>query len=627
MVELIGQTVALKRRGKTYAGLCPFHNEKTPSFHVNPARQYFTCFGCKASGTAFDFIMLRDRVDFRQAMEILARQAGIEIPHFGGEKSKPGERQLLLDMHQAAARFFENQLSLPLAAVAREYLAKRGFTAEALKKFCVGLAPVGWDNLLKSEVGRKFSVEALTLGGLVKARDPERGPGHYDTFRNRIMFPIRNESGQIIAFGGRKMPDSEDPAKYLNSPETPIFSKSRAIFGIDLAKQRIVETRTVSIVEGYTDVMMAHQFGASNVVSPMGTALAEQHVNVLRRFADKIVLLFDADSAGDDAVNRVVQLFLTQPVDICVATMPQGLDPDEFFLKFGSEAFDKMIASAADALTYAWTNLLAKLQAAEGDLVARERATRQYLELLSNGAQGGTVDPIRWGTALSRVERLTGIPVAELHRRFKPQKGKTKPIPPPAQNRPNSAPSTQESGLSTATDHGLLTTDSAPAATDHGPLTTDSAQAEDGPITGAQVAQRQIIGALLLEPNLWNTVQVSVRIDSFPPGSLRRLAEFYWNHQLDEGEPVLNEFLAGLGDPELVNLAIELVQSVEEMPDLSQTIDGAIRFLREDVGRKEQRQGHAEALEVRDASFEVQDELLRRLQEKARQPDFRRVGF
>ena len=317
--------------------------------------------------------------------------------------------------------------------------------------------------MLKSEVGRKFGAEALTLGGLVKARDPERGPGHYDTFRNRIMFPIRNESGQIIAFGGRKMPDSEDPAKYLNSPETPIFSKSRAIFGIDLAKQRIVETRTVSIVEGYTDVMMAHQFGATNVVSPMGTALAEQHVNVLRRFADKIVLLFDADSAGDDAVNRVVQLFLTQPVDICVATMPQGLDPDEFFLKFGSEAFDKMIASAVDALTYAWTQMLSQFQAAQGDLVARERATRQYLELMSNGAQGGPVDPIRWGSALARVGRLTGIPVEELHRRFKPQKGKTKPISqnkpnvlnpeprtpnPYLQNEPNSGLRTQDSGLS-----------------------------------------------------------------------------------------------------------------------------------------------------------------------------------
>ncbi|MGA2499403.1 MAG: DNA primase [Tepidisphaeraceae bacterium] len=625
LVELIGQTVALKRRGKTYAGLCPFHNEKTPSFHVNPARQYFTCFGCKASGTAFDFIMLRDRVDFRQAMEILARQAGIEIPHFGGEKFKPGERQLLLDLHQAAARFFENQLSLPLAATAREYLAKRGFTADALKKFCVGLAPVGWDNLLKSEVGRKFGTEALTLGGLVKARD--NGSGHYDTFRNRIMFPIRNESGQIIAFGGRVVPGSEDPAKYLNSPETPLFSKSRAIFGIDLAKQRIVETRTVSVVEGYTDVMMSHQFGATNVVSPLGTALTEQHVHVLRRFADRIVLLFDADSAGDDAVNRVVQLFLTQPVDICVATMPQGLDPDEFFLKFGVEAFDKMIVNASDALTYAWTNMLAQLQAAEGDLVARERATRQYLELLSKGAQGGTVDPIRWGTALARVGRLTGIPVEELHRRFKPQKGKTKPIRPPVQNKPNSAPSTQDSAPGTATDHGLLTTDSATTATDHGPLTTNSGPVEDGPITGSQLAQRQIIGALLIEPSLWNSVQVSVNIDSFAQGSLRRLAESYWNHQLDEGEPVLNEFLASLGDPELVNLAIELVQSVEQMADLKQTVEGAICFLREDMARTEQRQMHAQALEVRDASFEVMDDLLRRTYKKAGQPDLRRPGF
>ena len=203
---------------------------------------------------------------------------------------------------------------------------------------------------------KKYEASLLQQAGLIKAR--ENGEGHYDTFRNRLMFPIRDETGRIIAFGGRVMPGSEDPAKYLNSPETPLFSKSQSIFGLDLARQKIVETRTVAVVEGYTDVVMAHQFGATNVVSILGTAMTEQHVSILRSFADRIVLLFDADTAGDLAVNRAVELFLTQPIEIAIASMPEGVDPDEYLLEHGAEAFAKMLADASDALTYKWKQLV-----------------------------------------------------------------------------------------------------------------------------------------------------------------------------------------------------------------------------------------------------------------------------
>jgi DNA primase len=313
VVDLISQTVALKRRGRKFVGLCPFHQEKTPSFTVDPVKQAFYCFGCKASGSVFDFVMKRDRVEFKEALEILARSAGIELPQFGGNKTRSGERQAMLDALSAACRFFENQFYGQSGGGARAYLKQRGFDEATLKKFQVGLAVEGWDVLMKGPVGKKFPASVLVQAGLIKPRD--KGDGHYDVFRNRIMFPIRNESGQIIAFGGRVVPGSTDPAKYLNSPQTPLFDKSRAIYGLDTARQRIVETRTAAVVEGYTDVMMAHQYGATNVVSVLGTAMTEQHVGVLRRFADRIVLLFDADSAGDAAVDRVVQLFLTQPVE------------------------------------------------------------------------------------------------------------------------------------------------------------------------------------------------------------------------------------------------------------------------------------------------------------------------
>ena len=187
IVALIGQTVSLKRRGKDFVGLCPFHQEKTGSFHVSPGRQAFYCFGCKAGGTVFDFVMRRDRVEFKEALEILARQAGIELPRYGGAQQKPGERQILLDVHSAATRFFQNLLSEDAGRPAREYLAKRGFTGESLSRFQVGLAANSWDALLNGPVGRKYGAEVLFRAGLVKAR--ENGTGHYDTFRNRIIFP------------------------------------------------------------------------------------------------------------------------------------------------------------------------------------------------------------------------------------------------------------------------------------------------------------------------------------------------------------------------------------------------------------------------------------------------------
>ena len=220
VVELISQTVALKRRGRKYVGLCPFHTEKTPSFTVDPTKQAFYCFGCKASGSVFDFVMKRDRVEFKEALEILARHAGIELPQYGGKKMATGERQAMFDALSAACRFFENQFNAPGGGGARAYLSERGFDEVTIKKFQVGLAADAWDSLLKGPVGKKFPVGILVGAGLIKPRD--KGDGHYDVFRNRIMFPIKNESGQIIAFGGRVVPGSTDPAKYLNSPETSL---------------------------------------------------------------------------------------------------------------------------------------------------------------------------------------------------------------------------------------------------------------------------------------------------------------------------------------------------------------------------------------------------------------------
>lgn len=588
IVELIGRSVALKRQGKGYVGLCPFHQEKSPSFSVSPAKQMFYCYGCKAGGDIFKFVMLRDRVEFFAALKLLAEQAGIELARSSGGNQKSGERQALLEAHSLACGFFEKLLAHPeQGQAARAYLQTRSISAESVKRFQVGLAPDGWDGLLLSDVGRKFDPGLLATGGLVKTR--ENGGGFYDTFRNRLMFPIRDEQGRIIAFGGRRLLDTDNP-KYLNSPETPLFSKSRSIFGLDLARQKIVETRTVVVVEGYTDVVMAHQCGVSNVVSILGTAMTEQHVSILRRFADRIVLLFDADTAGDVAVDRAVGLFLTQPIEIHIASMPPDVDPDEFLIEQGAEAFQKLLAGAPDALAYKWRQLVRQFGQSD-DLTAQQKAVETYLQTLASARGSGSIDSLRWHAAISRVSKLTEVPVDELNRRFK------------ATRMPKSRPAEA-------------------AATAPVP-----APAPPERISGRGQAERWILGILLLEPNRWHRVQRTIGVTDFEHPDRRRLADLYWEHQRHEGEPVFNEFLGLLQDPALVELAVGAVDEVEALPDREQTLTDALGYFEQMRNSADSQKLVARLRRTTEEPLPEQEQvdLLTRLQAEARRPDLRRA--
>jgi DNA primase len=639
IVELIGRTVSLKRAGKDYKGLCPFHQEKTPSFTVSPSRQFFHCYGCKAGGNAIDFVIKRDRVEFIDALRSLGEQAGVPMPaKFGGgaSKEKAGERQALLDACSAACGFFEKSLAHPeWGAPARAYLEKRGINAEAVKRFQVGLAVDAWDALLRSAVGRKFTPQQLAMAGLVKPRNS--GDGYYDTFRNRLMFPIRDENGRVIAFGGRVMPGSEDPAKYLNSPETPLFSKGKSVFGLDLARQRIVETRTAVVVEGYTDVVVSHQFSVNNVVSVLGTAMTEQHVNTLRRFADRIVLLFDADAAGDLAVDRAVGLFLTQPVEIAIASMPDDVDPDEYLLQHGADGFEKMLAGAADALTYKWKQLARRFNENGNNLTGQQKAVEEYLKALADARGTGPVDSLRWGQALSRVSRMTGIPVEDLNRRF----GRPKNTPPQNQRGPGG----ERPGTGPLPDGGRAIGPSRAAAA--------AGTSRRGHLTAQDRAERWILGILLMEPRRWAQVQQVVGLADFTDDARRRLAELYWQHQRDEGEPVFNEFLGlirsgtpsagpaaptGAGpsddaaDPgptadDLIELAIETVDEVEALADVEVTLAEALAHFESTRRRREDQKLLPELRRTSEerAGEQVEIDLLKRLQEKARRPDLRRA--
>ena len=652
IVELISHTVKLTRAGKDFKGLCPFHQEKTPSFTVSPSKQMFYCYGCKAGGDAISFVMKRDRVEFLDALRTLGDAAGIPMPRSGASKEKTNERQVLLDAHSQACAFFEKVLAHPeQGRAAREYLKKRGFFEDSVMGFRIGLAPEGWDGLLKALVAKRFTPQQLALGGLVKARN--QGDGYYDTFRGRLMFPIRDETGRIIAFGGRIMPSPNippDSAKYLNSPETPLFSKSRSVFGLDLARQKIVETRTAVVVEGYTDVVMAHQFGVSQVVSPLGTAMTEQHVTMLRRFADRIVLLFDADTAGDAAVDRAVALFLTQPVEIHIASMPPEVDPDEYLLKEGPEQFQRLLSQAPDALTYKWKQLVRQLDSGGDSLTARQKAIEEYLRTLADARGSGPVDSLRWGAALQRVSRLTEIPAEELNRRFRSAKT------PPRRFGRGGGPG--NSGAAAPLPNGP----------ESGPAAAAGAAQELPPsppprrLDAAVRAERWILGILLLEPHRWDKVQRTIHVDDFAAGSVnRRLAEMYWDYQRHEGEPVFNEFLGRLGetDPALAEAAVEAVDEAERLsaspsdadgngglqsskadsdrPDRDRTLADAVAHLERLRAQGEEQklrarlrrtsdEGNTPAPAAQPGNNETDEVvLLKQLQEKARQPDLRRV--
>jgi DNA primase len=575
IVQLIGRSVSLKRRGKDFVGLCPFHTEKSPSFTVSPSKQFFHCYGCKKGGNAIDFIIERDRIDFKEAMRLLAREANLEMPEFTGNKEKASQRQGLYDAHSQATQYFiKNLADAQVGKAGRDYLQKRGFTPETIQKFQIGLAVDAWDGLATSPLMRKFPAGELAVAGLLKPRN--NGPGHYDTFRDRLMFPIRDEGGRIIAFGGRVMPGSEDPAKYLNSPETPLFSKGRCIYGLDFARPAIVSgaVRTAIIVEGYTDVVMAHQFGVANVVSVLGTALTEQHVHLLRRFADRIVLLFDGDAAGGAAADRTLELFLTQPIEIAIASLPPGVDPDEMFLQHGAAGFMKVIDSAVDALKYKWKSLESEY-AATGDLTGRQKAIEQYLGALAAARGSGPIDPIRWGQAIANVSRLTDIPAAALHARFKGGKN--------GGGRGNvryNRPGATGGGYGVKVSQGNGPTSSDP----HGEQWVKTPTVR----TARDRAENAILASLLHDPSQWMAVQAQICPDDFTTDVRHGLAEIYWEHQRHEGEPVFSQFLALLDIPQR-ELAMTLSSEAESTPQTPEAMAGNVEYLLEQRQRGQER--------------------------------------
>ncbi len=377
IVSLISEYIPLKRSGKDFKALCPFHNEKTPSFHVSPSKQIFKCFGCGEGGNCFGWVMSMDKLSFVEAVEMLAERAGIKIEKpaaRGGASGGIDNERLLRACEWAAAEYEKYLWDDPCGAAAREYLAGRGLDESVARRFRLGFAPASRDTLVRGAGRRsKDAADVLERAGLVS-----RGSGGdlYDRFRARLIFPICDARGRVIAFGGRALGD--DGPKYLNSPETPLFNKGISLYGVHLAKQAALQSREIFVMEGYTDVLAAFQKGVENAVATLGTALSAGHARLLRRYAEKVYLVYDADFAGEKASDRGLDIFLEEEVDAHILSLPEGFDPCDYLLKSGTEGFLRLRENAQEIFEFK-----VALASRRHDLATVAGASRALDEILS----------------------------------------------------------------------------------------------------------------------------------------------------------------------------------------------------------------------------------------------------
>lgn len=343
IVDIVGEYVQLKKRGSNFVGLCPFHDEKTPSFNVNPGRSIFKCFGCGVGGNVFQFIMRMENVGFPEAVRVLAERAGITLNLEQNDLSESASStEAIYHALRFAARFYFDQLTQSeQGKVGLDYFKKRGFTGKTIKQFGLGYAPEAWDRLLNEAVKGQIAPEVLERAGLAIPR--KDGSGYYDRYRGRVIFPIFSPVGKVLGFGGRILQADPEQPKYINSPETEVYSKSRVLYGLYQGKQAIRKAEEVILVEGYTDVISLHQAGVENAVAACGTSLTDGHVKSLLRYAKRIIFINDADSAGDNATVRGIGLALKGGLVPYVVELPEKEDPDSFVQKHGRETFEEYL--------------------------------------------------------------------------------------------------------------------------------------------------------------------------------------------------------------------------------------------------------------------------------------------
>ncbi len=574
IVDIISEHVNLVRKGREMVGLCPFHDDHKPSMYVNPDKQIFKCFACSAGGDVIKFVQMREGLSFMRAVERLAARAGIKI-NVTKQTSDGIDSDIdpadIEKVNRWAAKFWRKNLLGPMGDKCREYINSRQITEKTSEEFSLGFASELWGDFLNAAKKQKISEKLMLAAGLIVKGEG----GYYDKFRNRLMFPIIDASSRVIGFGGRTLGD--DPAKYMNSPATILFDKSRCVYGLDKARHQIVSSGTAVIVEGYTDVIMAHQAGCKNVVATLGTSLTAGHARLLRRFAKGIVLIFDSDAAGATAAERALEICLAERIDIRVAAVPQGKDPCDFVLSAGGEAFKKLIEKAIDVMQYRWNRLSEKF-AKSDNLTERRQAIEEFLRTISMAMAGGTVDAITQGLIINRLSRILQIRPEDIRREI------------------------QRRSISSG--RTIINT-------------VDNAKVSKIESSGfGQKAQEEIIEVILNEPRLFESAVKKIRADNFDVPLLKETWQLIAGTLAENTEFSLTNLLAQTESKDVSSLVVRLSDNGQDIETLKNRLSGAMNAL-EEYNNKKLSQG----AKVTD------DRHLRKISSAGAKPDRRNPGL
>lgn len=416
LIALIGESIALRPKGREHVGLCPFHDDHKPSLTVvtHKANAFYKCHSCGATGNAFNFVMDYHKMTFPEALKYLAERAGIKLTQKRTHKESDGpSNEQLYKANAFACSYFINTLSHPkLGSAARRMIQDRKIPPKSVEEFQIGAAADSWDGLLEYARSKGATTSILAAAGLIKSRSEDRG--YYDSFRNRLIFPICDELGRPIAFGGRQL-DPDDEPKYLNSPESPVFHKSKMLYGLHLAKRSIIKSKQAIVVEGYTDVLACHQRDICNVVGTLGTALTRDHARILGRLCEQVVLIFDPDEAGMKAADRAVELFFAEPVDIKICVLPDKMDPDDLLKQDdGVERLQQAISDAQDALPYKANRFRKQLSQTTGS-ATQYRLLEQFMNDLSS-LGFGQMPGVRRRRTVADLSQLLGVSINDIEK-------------------------------------------------------------------------------------------------------------------------------------------------------------------------------------------------------------------
>jgi DNA primase len=550
IVDVVSEHLSLTKKGREMVGVCPFHDDHRPSLYVNADKQIFKCFACSAGGSVFTFIQMRENLSFPQAVERLAQRAGIDVtptrrPSGQAKESHEIDPNTLAKLNAWAAKHFRQNLTKSKQGKqALDYLAQRQITDQSAEKWQLGLAPRAGDHLIQA-AGSGIPQKLLAQAGLAVGQPGSANLG--DKFVNRLMFPITDVTARVIGFGGRTLDDNG--AKYINSPTTALFDKSNSLYGLHHARHHIVSSGTAVVVEGYTDCIMAHQFGCTNVVAALGTSFTEGHARILRRYAKKLVLVFDSDAAGAAAANRALDVCLAQRIDIKLATVPEEKDPCDFLLAAGEERFDKLIDSAVDVLEFKW-NQLKETFGHDATFTDTKAAVDQFLNTIAASLSTGQLSAIETGLLVNRLSNIIAIDNKEINRQLSRRTTRTTRASKPAANViENQKVSTGELG-------GLFAT-----------------------------AQREVLEVLLCKPGLYESVRQELTPDIFDAPNLRQIATVLFEALNSGNSPSLNQLSAATESVEASRLIVELAQTAEKKDKFELRLTEAVNAIRRHLAR------------------------------------------